>query len=90
MATSGNFNKSGIGRIASDRPVLYRILTEAGTTNYIGSASRGNVQDRLNAHLGTIPGAKVRIQQFDSVQKARQSEARAIKRDQPKYNELGK
>ena len=90
MAKSGKFNKSGIDKIAKDKPVVYRIETEAGKTNYIGSAGRGNVQDRLNDHLGTIPGAQVRIQQFDSVQKARESEARAIKRDQPKYNEQGK
>ncbi len=90
MAKSAAFNKKGVDKLASDKPVVYRIETEGGKTNYIGSAGRGNVQDRLNDHLGSIPGAQVRIQQFDSVQKARESEARAIKRHQPKYNQQGK
>ena len=90
MAKSADFNKKGVGRLANDKPAIYRIETEGGKTNYIGSSGRGNLQDRLTDHLGTIPGAKVRIQQFDTVQQARETEARAIKRSQPKYNDRGK
>lgn len=90
MAKSADFNKTGIDKIDSSKPAVYSIETEGGKTNYIGSAKRGNVQDRLNAHLGEIPGAKVRIQQFDNVQQAREAEARAIKRSKPKYNDRGK
>lgn len=90
MAKSADFNKTGIDKIDSNKPVVYKIETEGGKTNYIGSAGRGNVQDRLNDHLGTIPGANVRIQQFDNVQQAREAEARAIKKTKPKYNKRGK
>ncbi len=90
MAKSADFNKKGVGKLDNDKPVVYRIETEGGKTNYIGSSGRGNIQDRLNDHLGEIPGAKVRIQQFDTIQQARDTEARAIKRNQPKYNDLGK
>lgn len=90
MAKSAEFNKKGIEKLANDKPVVYRIETEGGKSNYIGSAGSGNVQDRLNDHLGEIPGAKVRIQQFDSVRQTREAEARAIKRTQPKYNDRGK
>ncbi len=90
MAKSADFNKKGIDKLAKNKPVVYRIETAGGKPNYIGSAGRGNVQDRLGDHLGEIPGAKVRIQQFDSVQKAREAEARAIKRNQPPYNKRGK
>jgi len=48
------------------------------------------VQDRLSEHLGEIPGAIVKIEQFDSIKDAREKEARVIKRNQPKYNEQGK
>lgn len=90
MAKSAAFNKKGVDKLASDKPVVYRIETEGGKTNYIGSSGRGNIHDRLSDHLGNIPGARVRIQQFDTVQQARETEARAIKRTQPKYNDLGK
>ena len=61
MAKSADFNKTGVDKIDNSKPAVYRIETEGGKTNYIGSAGRGNVQDRLNDHLGKIPGAKVRM-----------------------------
>jgi len=85
-----NYNKSGIENLPSDKPVLYRIEAESGKLNYVGVAQRGRVQDRLSEHLGEIPGATVKIEQFDSIKDAREKEARVIKRNQPKYNEQGK
>jgi len=84
------YNKSGIKNLPNDKPVLYRIETKSGKLNYVGVAQRGRVQDRLSEHLGEIPGATVKIEQFDSIKNAIEKEARLIKRNQPKYNEQGK
>jgi hypothetical protein len=48
------------------------------------------VPDRVSEHLGSIPGASVKIEQFNSVKDAREKEARVIKRNQPKHNDQGK
>jgi len=91
MATKKTkYNKSNIDNLPNNKPVLYRIETEGGNLNYTGIAKRGRVQDRIKEHLGEIPGATVKIEQFNSVQEARKKEANVIKRNQPKYNEQGK
>jgi len=91
MATKKTkFNKTGIEKLPNDKPVVYRIQTASGNTNYVGVAKRGRVQERLQEHLGEIPGATVRIQQFDSIKDARSNESNVIKRSQPKYNDQGK
>ncbi|MEX2410978.1 MAG: hypothetical protein WD607_06320, partial [Candidatus Paceibacterota bacterium] len=60
-------NKSGIDKLPNDKPVTYKIKTDRGNTNYVGSAMRGRVQDRLKEHLpggkDYIPGSKIHIQQ---------------------------
>ncbi|MBU1318828.1 MAG: GIY-YIG nuclease family protein [candidate division Zixibacteria bacterium] len=84
------YNKTGIESLPDDKPVLYRIETEAGKLNYAGVAQRGRVQDRLSEHLGNIPGATVQIEQFNSTEDAREKEARVIKKNQPKYNDQDK
>lgn len=88
------FNKSGIEKLPDDKPVLYRIETEGGKTNYAGVAKKGRVQDRLAEHLpggkDPIPGAKVRIEQMPSIAEAEAKEARVIARTKPKHNEKGK
>ena len=88
--TSG-FNKSGIDSLAQDKPVVYKILNAAGDNVYTGIAKRGRVADRLKEHLpgakDAIPGGKkVRIEQKPSIDEARKSEARIIKRSKPKHN----
>jgi len=85
-----NFNKKGIGKLPNDKPVLYRIKTPSGGTNYAGTAKKGRVQQRLEEHLGEIPGAKVQIEQFNSIKDATKKEGNVIKAIQPKYNEKGK
>jgi len=85
-----NYNKTGIENLPDDKPVLYRIETGSGKLNYVGIAQRGRVQERLHEHLGEIPGVTVRVEQFNSIQDAREKEARVIKRNQPKYNDQGK
>ena len=85
-----NYNKTGIENLPNDKPVFYQIETESGKLNYAGVAHRGRVQERLREHLGEIPGATVKVEQFKSIQDAREKEARIIKKNQPKYNKLGK
>ena len=89
MAKKVPFNKTGIGKLPDDKPVVYHIKTPGGKTNYIGSAQRGRVQERLQDHLGKIPGGNVQIQQFGNINEARRSEQRAIARTQPKHNKQG-
>ena len=87
-------NKTGIGKVSNDKPVVYKIKTEGGNVNYVGVAKRGRVQGRLQEHLqgqpDYVPGAKVQIEQCGSIAEAKKIEAAAIKRLQPKHNQQGK
>jgi len=90
MVKKTKFNKSGVEKIPSNKPVLYRIQTESGKDNYVGIAKRGRAPDRIGEHIGSIPGAKVVVEQFSSIGDARSKEKNVIKRNQPKYNDRGK
>ena len=87
-----NFNKSGAVKLPNDKPVVYKIKTVGGKTNYVGVAKRGRAQERIQEHLdtGIIPGAKVQIEQVSSIAEAQQKEQNIISRTQPKYNKQGK
>ena len=85
-----NYNKTSIEKLPDDKPVVYKIETEAGKNNYTGTAQRGRVRERIEEHLSEIPGAKVRIEQTDSIKEAKEKEARIIRRSKPKYNKQGK
>ncbi len=89
---TAKFTPKGIENLPEGKPVVYRIQTGSGKTNYVGVAKRGRVQRRLQEHLDAsdIPGAKVQIQQMPSVEEAQRTEARIIARTKPKYNERGK
>lgn len=84
------FNKTGIKKLPNNKPVLYKIKTESGNTNYVGIAKRGRVQERIEEQLGIIPGASVQIEQFSSIRDAGKKEGNVIKKSQPKYNKKGK
>lgn len=86
-----NFNRSGASKLPKDKPVVYRIKTAGGKTNYVGTAKRGRVQERIREHLnaGNITGAKVQIEQKSSIKEARKTESRVIARTKPKYNKQG-
>ena len=87
---TANYNKTGIDKLADDKPAVYRIQTQGGRDNYVGVAKRGRVSERIAEHLGEIPGAKVKIEQHASIQDAKASEARIISRQQPKFNDQSK
>jgi hypothetical protein len=84
------YNQQGIEKLPNDKPVLYRILTDSGNPNYVGIAQRGRVQERIREHLGQIPGAKIKIEQFSSISEAQKKEINVIRRTQAKYNKQGK
>ncbi len=84
------FNKTGIKKLPNNKPVLYKIKTETGNTNYAGIAKRGRVQERIEEHLGKIPGTSIQIEQFSSIKDAGEKEGNVIKKSQPKYNKKGK
>lgn len=76
------YNKSGVEKIPNDKPVIYKIKTKGGNINYVGVAKRGRVQERLKEHLqgrkDYVPGAKVQIEQCDSIAEARKKESYVI------------
>lgn len=86
------FNQTGAVKLPNDKPVVYRIQTGGGKTNYVGTAKRGRVQERIQEHLeaGRIPGARVQVQQMDRIAEAQNTEARIIARIHPKYNDQKK
>ena len=69
------FNKTSIEKLPDNKPVIYRIQTNAGGDNYMGVAKRGRVQERIGEHLpgakDPIPGAKVQIEQVGSISGSR-------------------
>lgn len=85
------FNQSGAGKLPNDKPVVYKIKTAGGQTNYVGIAQRGRAAKRIQEHLADkrIPGAKVQIEQMSSIGEARQKEKNIIARTDPKYNRQG-
>lgn len=88
-------NPAGIGKLPNDKPVVYKLFNRKGENVYTGIAGRGNVPDRLTAHLpghkDAIPGAdKVQIDQQSSIREAEKKEANIISRSKPKYNKRGK
>jgi hypothetical protein len=89
-----DFNKTGIGKLPNNKPVVYKIITESGGNNYTGVAQRGRVRERLEEHLVSgreyIPGSRVEIEQMKSIEGAREKESRIISRSNPKYNKQGK
>ncbi len=85
----------GLEQIRDDKPVVYKIRDAKGENIYTGSAKRGRVEDRLREHLAggkdPVPGGRtVEIDQKSSIDEALKSEARTIKRSQPKHNKRGK
>ena len=91
MATKKTkYNKTGIETLPNDKPAVYKILTAKGKPNYVGTAKRGRVQERISEHLGEIPGATVQIQQTDTIAEARKKEEGIIKRSKPRYNKSAK
>jgi len=41
------FSKTGINKLPNDKPILYKIKTESGNTNYAGIAKRERVRERI-------------------------------------------
>jgi len=86
MRKTVKYRKEEISELPNNKPVLYRILTGSNKSNYVGIAKRGRVTRRIAEHLGKIPGAKVQIEQMNSISKAAKKELNVISRVRPKYN----
>ena len=80
------YNKSAAEKLPNNNPVLYKVKTSGGRTNYVGIAKRGRVQARIKEHInaGKIPGAYVQVQQMSSIAEARKKEQSIISRTKPK------
>ena len=89
------FTKDGIGDLAKDKPVVYKIEDTKGKNIYTGVAKRGRVEQRLREHLPgakePIPGgSRIKITQHDSISSAERAEARIISQARPRHNKKGK
>ena len=86
------YNNKGVAKLPKDKPVVYKIKTKGGKTNYVGVAKRGRAQERIEEHLddSIIPGAEVQIEQVATIAEAKQKEKKIISRTKPKYNKQGK
>ena len=49
-----NFNKTNIGKLPNDKPVLYDFQTSSGNTNYAGIAKKGRVKIGLPSIFATF------------------------------------
>lgn len=84
------YSRQGIEKLPEDQPVLYRILDESGSMNYVGVAQKGYVGERLSEHLGKIPGVKVQIEQFATLAEAMKKEVNVIRRAKGRYGKEGR
>ncbi len=91
MKKTVKFTQSGVKQIPKDKPVVYKIQTKGGKTNYVGTAKRERAPERIQEHLkaGRITGDKVQIEQMSSINEANAKEKRIISRSKPKYNIQG-
>lgn len=92
---TAKFTLQGIGQLAKDKPVVYKILDKKDKNIYTGVAKRGRVDDRLIEHLpggkdSITGGAKIKIEQKPSFKEAKKSEAIIIRKSKPKHNKQGK
>lgn len=85
------YTQTGASTLPNDKPVVYKVKTAGGSTNYVGIAKRGRVQERIQEHLGDkrIPGVKIQVEQVSSISEARKKEKNIIARTRPKYNRQG-
>ena len=84
------YTKQSIAQIPDDKPVLYRVETDSGNPRFIGVAQRGKVREIISEHLNEVPGASVRIEQFDDIKDAMKKEINVIRRAKAKYQRQGK
>jgi len=84
------YTKQSIAQIPDDKPVLYRVETDSGNPRFIGVAQRGKVREIISEHLNEVPGASVRIEQFDDIKDAMEKEINVIRRAKAKYKKQGK
>ena|SRR3972149_5624267 len=91
---TSEFTNEGIESLAKNKPVVYKIDNNKGEIIYTGIAKRDSVKDRLKEHLpgGNHPikgGEKIKIIQKNSIDEAKKTEERIIKREQPTQNIKG-
>ena len=88
------FNMRGIEDVPNDKPAVYIIRNWRGKPNYIGSAKRFRVRQRLLEHLpggmDHVPGQVVQVEQMSNIDEAKKKETMLISRLKPPYNKAGK
>ena len=87
------FSDEGIGKIPTNKPIIYEIFDNNNENIYTGVAKRSRGQDRLKEHLPGGPdpipgGVKVKIIQKKTISDAEKSEKIIISRSKPKHNKL--
>ena len=88
--------KTGIQKITSNKPGVYDIKGNDGTTEYIGMAQKGRLQKRVEEHLPESKkdpvktGKKVTVKHTSSKAEALKTEKALIKSKQPPLNKKEK
>ena len=82
------FNSDDINALPDNKPVVYKICDIAYMIIYVGSAKRGRVRDRIKEHLqaGMMNAKYVKIEQFLTIEDAREKEKTLINQLRPVYN----
>lgn len=84
------YSKTGVSKLPVDKPVVYKILTEAKRLNYVGSAKKGNVQAAISRHMVDgklyVPGRKVQIVRMNKIRTAQKKAEELILEKSPPYN----
>jgi len=83
------FSKKGINGVLNNKPIMYTIK-KGGKPTYVGVAKRGRAQERLEEHLGEIPGSEFTTRSYDTVAEAKKAEEEKIKREKPRHNDQHK
>jgi len=84
---TSKYTASELINLKNDKPVVYDIINKSGKVNFTGSARRGKVIDRIREQLNKVPGVKVKIKQYHSIEEAKKAAARKIAIKKPRYNE---
>ena len=85
------FNEENIKKLSKDKPVVYA-LKKNGKVVYVGSAKRGEVQNRLSSHFRNknIDANQFSVQKKPSIKEAREYEKNQIQKKKPRYNKQHK
>ena len=83
-------SKKAIKDLPNNKPGVYILKNNQGTSLYAGIAKRSQVQEQLLSHLyggeNYVPGAWISFEQFNNLTEAGDKLKTILETDEPKYN----